>query len=54
MLQIGDVLVSLDVVEREFVCNLSAFRGSCCISGNAVAPITAEGHSLLHTLPPQV
>lgn len=30
MLQIGDTLISLDVIERDFICNLSACRGSCC------------------------
>ena len=54
MLQIGDVLVSLDVVEREFVCNLSACRGACCIEGDAGAPITEEEHVLLKTLLPEV
>lgn len=54
MLQIGDVLVSLDVVEREFVCNLSACRGACCIEGDAGAPITEEEHVLLKALLPEV
>ena len=54
MLQIGDVLVSLDVIEREFICNLAACRGACCIEGDAGAPITEEEHARLKELLPQV
>ncbi|MDR0429881.1 MAG: DUF3109 family protein [Tannerellaceae bacterium] len=32
MIQIGDVLVSLDVVERTFVCDLPACKGACCFA----------------------
>lgn len=54
MLQIGDVLVSLDVVERHFVCNLDACRGACCIEGDAGAPITEEEYRQLQELLPQL
>ena len=54
MLQIGDALVSLDVVERHFVCNLDACRGACCIEGDAGAPITEEEYRQLQELLPQL
>lgn len=40
MLQIGETLVSLDVIEKNFVCNLAQCKGECCIDGDAGAPLT--------------
>lgn len=52
MLQIQDTLVSLDVIERCFHCDLEACHGECCIEGDAGAPITAEEfEKLQETLP---
>lgn len=40
MLQIQHTLVSLDLVEKYFVCDLDACLGACCIEGDAGAPVT--------------
>lgn len=42
MIEIGNTLVSLDVFEKKFVCDLSACKGACCIKGDAGAPIENE------------
>ena len=42
MFDIQNTLVSLDVVEKFFCCDLSACLGECCIEGDAGAPITEE------------
>ncbi len=39
MFQIGKTIVSEDIIEKEFVCNLSACKGECCIAGDAGAPL---------------
>ena len=39
MLQIGDAVVSLDVLREYFVCDLEACRGICCIEGDSGAPV---------------
>lgn len=44
MLQIQDTLVSLDLVERFFCCDLEACKGQCCLDGDAGAPL-AEGEA---------
>ena len=31
MIQIGDVVVSFDVLREKFLCDLSACKGACCI-----------------------
>ena len=38
MIQIDDVVVSLDVLREKFLCNLEACKGECCIEGDAGAP----------------
>lgn len=42
MFLIQNTLVSLDVLEKEFCCNLDICHGCCCIEGDAGAPITDE------------
>ncbi len=39
MFQLGKTIVSEDIIEKDFVCNLSACKGGCCIDGNAGAPV---------------
>ena len=42
MFQIKNTLVSESIIENDFVCNLSACKGACCIEGNAGAPLEAK------------
>lgn len=42
ILQVGEVLVSSDIITECFCCDLSACRGACCIEGDAGAPVTLE------------
>ena len=42
MLQVGSALVSLDVIERFFICDLEKCLGTCCIEGDAGAPVSEE------------
>ena len=42
MLIIKDTIVSLDLIERFFVCDLDICKGQCCIEGDAGAPILEE------------
>lgn len=42
MVQIDDVVVSLDVFQEKFICNLDACKGQCCIEGDAGAPLEEE------------
>ena len=42
MIQIDDVVVSLDVLREKFLCNLEACKGECCIEGDAGAPVEFE------------
>lgn len=42
MLQIQNTLVSLDLAEEFFCCDLDACLGACCIEGDAGAPVTLD------------
>lgn len=41
MIIVQDKLVSDDVVEEQFVCNLNACKGACCWEGDSGAPLEA-------------
>ena len=54
MFQLGKTIVSEDILEKEFVCNLGACKGECCIAGEAGAPITKEETTILKEIYPKV
>lgn len=54
MLQIKDTLISLDLVERYFCCDLDSCLGECCIDGDAGAPITEDERPKLEEVLPAV
>lgn len=49
MIIIQDVLISDDVVEQEFICNLSACKGACCWEGDYGAPVTKEEQATIES-----
>tara|TARA_R110000868_G_scaffold308015_1_gene569634 strand:+ start:255 stop:833 length:579 start_codon:yes stop_codon:yes gene_type:complete len=50
MFAIQNTLVSLDLLEKYFVCDLNACKGTCCIKGDAGAPLTMEEINLLEDI----
>ncbi len=42
MLVVGDTLLSEDVIEKKFICDLSACKGACCVEGESGAPLDAN------------
>ena len=42
IVQIGDVLVSSDILTECFCCDLAKCKGGCCVEGDAGAPITID------------
>lgn len=39
MLQIDNTIISLDVLEKEFICDISICKGDCCVQGDSGAPL---------------
>jgi len=42
MFQLGDTLVSEDLLKEQFACDLSQCKGACCVEGEAGAPLSSE------------
>jgi hypothetical protein len=42
LVEIQNKIVSTQIFERQFVCDLTACKGACCIEGNGGAPVTKE------------
>lgn len=42
MILIDDILISDEVLNKQFVCDLSACKGACCVEGDGGAPVEPE------------
>ena len=47
MIQVEDKIISLDVFEKHFVCDLNACKGACCVEGDSGAPLLKEEEKIL-------
>jgi len=54
MIEVGKTIISRDVFKKEFVCNLSACKGECCIAGDAGAPLEDAEKEILAEIYPKV
>lgn len=54
MLQIKDTLVSLDLAEEFFCCDLDQCLGACCIEGDAGAPLEINELERLEEVLPEI
>ena len=50
MFQISNTLISEDILENDFVCNLSACKGTCCVEGQSGAPLEVEETEILEDI----
>ncbi len=50
MLLVGEIIVSEDVVEKQFLCNLNACKGACCWEGDFGAPLETQELYLLERI----
>lgn len=42
MLIVDEILVSEEIFEKKFVCNLAKCKGACCVEGDAGAPLKKQ------------
>ncbi len=54
MFQIGKTIVSEEVLQKDFVCNISACKGECCVAGDAGAPVLEEEIVKLNNVYPKI
>jgi|SRR5690625_1967822 len=54
MFQIEKTIVSEEIIENDFVCNLTACKGACCVDGEAGAPVEPEEVEILKEIYPKI
>jgi hypothetical protein len=54
MIQIEDTIISLDILQKQFVCNLHKCKGICCVEGDSGAPLDEDELAVLDTIYEQV
>lgn len=54
LIQVGDKLVSGDLHEEMFACDIAACKGACCIEGDVGAPLDEDEVKLLDEIYPKV
>jgi len=54
MIAIDNVLLSDDIVEQHFVCDLQSCKGGCCVDGDCGAPITEEEAKTIKAIYPKI
>ncbi|MBP1676150.1 MAG: hypothetical protein H6Q20_709 [Bacteroidetes bacterium] len=54
MLQIDDTIISFDVLEEQFVCDLHTCKGICCVEGDDGAPLEEHEVKIIEDLLPLI
>ncbi len=54
MIALNEVLISEEVLEKKFVCDLNACKGACCVEGISGAPLEKEEVDELNDILPLV
>lgn len=54
MFLINDILVSDDLLEKKFCCDLAACHGACCVEGEFGAPLEPEEREVLQEISAKV
>ena len=50
MLVVGKAVLSDDIIEKAFVCDLQKCKGACCVEGDAGAPLEEEELAILEAI----
>lgn len=54
MIEIDNVIVSDEILEEHFICNLSLCKGQCCIDGESGAPLTSDECRQINEFLPEI
>ncbi len=52
MIEIGKAVVSLEIFEKQFCCDITKCKGACCVEGDSGAPLTRDEAELIEELYP--
>ena len=54
MIQIDDTIISMDLFDKQFCCDLSVCKGECCIEGDSGAPLEESEVAILEKILPVI
>ena len=54
IVQVGNVILSMDCLRQEFYCDLDVCHGACCVEGDAGAPLTEEEKQKIEDIVPDI
>jgi len=54
MIQIEDKILSLDLFEKKFICNIAKCHGICCVEGDSGAPLEKEEADIIEEIYPKI
>ncbi len=54
MIQIQHTILSNDIFEEHFICDLCKCKGQCCVEGESGAPITLKEREDIETILPEI
>ena len=50
MIKVDDKIISLDVLQKKFVCDLNSCKGACCVEGDSGAPLLQKEKEILEDI----
>jgi len=54
MIAIDNVLLSDEIIQEQFVCDLDKCKGGCCVDGDCGAPLTKDETKIIARIYPQI
>lgn len=54
LLELNDKILSADILQEKFTCNLDKCKGACCVEGSDGAPLSLEEVHTIEQLLPQI
>ena len=54
MIEVGRAILSIDLLDKHFVCDLEKCKGICCVEGDSGAPLTQKETKILDKIYPTV
>jgi hypothetical protein len=54
MFQVDDKVISMDIIEEKFICDLEKCKGNCCVLGVSGAPLEVKEVELLRKIYPRI
>tara|TARA_B100000427_G_C15453134_1_gene570504 strand:+ start:263 stop:826 length:564 start_codon:yes stop_codon:yes gene_type:complete len=50
MIQVENQIIALDVFQKQFICDLNACKGACCVEGDSGAPLLDKEKKILEDI----